>query len=80
MTESQKSTTEMQMIHMKNSWNCKLITNLLQEDPRLNNTILKNKVINHGIESNKFQTDKKLSVIKRIKKDRMDIKIIVVVN
>lgn len=52
----------------------------MQEDPRLNNTILKNKVINHGIESNKFQTDKKLSVIKRIKKDRMDIKIIVVAN
>lgn len=39
--------------------------------------MLKNKVINHGIENKKFQTDKKSSVIKRIERDRMDIKIIV---
>lgn len=39
--------------------------------------MLKNKVISHGIENKKFQTDKKSSVIKRIERDRMDIKIIV---
>lgn len=77
MTESQKNTTEMQMIHIKNSLKCKVITNLQQEDPKLNKTILKNKVISHGIENKKFQTDKKSSVIKRIERDRMDIKIIV---
>lgn len=60
MIESQKSIIETQMIHLKNSLNCKTITNHSQENPRFSNIILKSKIINHGIESKMFRTDKKL--------------------